>query len=222
MIKKLLSYLMPIQETIIPSNVSEQLEVTWNNGKLVLDTKHTNYSFGSLEKILRKALYKIGINTILDMQHILVLGVAGGSVIKTLREEMHFKNKITGVEIDPVVIKVAEKYFGLKKYQKVSIIIADANDFVSNTNQIFDLIIIDIFEDCFMPDFLYTSDFISHTKNILKPKGYILFNTIILNKNSQDKNQTYKKHFESSKFTVDSFPIINDKNEVFIIKKEFE
>ena len=60
MIKKILSYLVPIPIEIIPSNISEQLELTWNNGKLVLDTKRTNYSYVNLQKVLRKGLLKIG------------------------------------------------------------------------------------------------------------------------------------------------------------------
>ena len=93
MIKKFLSYLIPIPIEIIPSNVSEQLELTWNNGKLILDTKHTNYSYGNLQKVLRKGLLKIGKENINQMQHILLLGVAGGSVVETLTREFKFEKK---------------------------------------------------------------------------------------------------------------------------------
>ncbi|RRJ91303.1 methyltransferase domain-containing protein [Paenimyroides tangerinum] len=222
MIKKFLSYLIPIPIEIIPSNVSEQLELTWNNGKLVLDTKHTNYSYGNLQKVLRKGLLKIGKENINQMQHILLLGVAGGSVVETLTREFKFEKKITGIEIDPVVIKVAEKYFHLNEIQNFEVILADANIFVTETKHIYDLIIIDIFEDCFMPDFVYSEAFISNIKKILKPKGYILFNTIVLNKTAEEKNKSYKNQFESTKFVVQSFPNIDDKNELFLIKKEYE
>ena len=60
MIKQLLSYFLPIKIYETQSTVSSNLEVTWNNGKLVLDSKHTNYSYGSLEKVLRKGFQQIG------------------------------------------------------------------------------------------------------------------------------------------------------------------
>jgi spermidine synthase len=40
------------------------------------------------------------------MNQILILGVGGGSVIKTLVDEIKFKGSITGVEIDPEIINM--------------------------------------------------------------------------------------------------------------------
>ena len=57
--------------------------------ELVLDSKNTNYSYGSLQRILRLGLKNIGFDKIVPMDHILVLGVAGGSVIKTLVEDFN-------------------------------------------------------------------------------------------------------------------------------------
>lgn len=222
MIKKILSYLVPIPIEIIPSNISEQLELTWNNGKLVLDTKRTNYSYGNLQKVLRKGLLKIGKQNIKQMQHILILGVAGGSVVKTLTDEFMFDKKITGIEIDPVVIKVAKKYFKIHDIPNFEIIIADANKYITETKQIYDLIIIDLFEDCFMPDFVYSENFVSNIKRSLKPKGFILFNTIVIDKITEEKNKSYINQFESTKFAIQKFPNIDDQNELFIIEKEYE
>ena len=56
MIRKLFSYFIPINVYQKNSAVSKTLEVTWNNGELVLDSKSTNYSYGSLQRILRKGL----------------------------------------------------------------------------------------------------------------------------------------------------------------------
>src|SRR6187402_225569 len=101
MIQKLFSYIIPIKIFKKKSERSKIIEVTWANGELVLDSENTNYSYGSLQRILRYGLRNIGYNTILKMDHILLLGVAGGSVIKTLVDEIEYKGKITGVEIDP-------------------------------------------------------------------------------------------------------------------------
>lgn len=52
MIKRLLSFILPMKIYESESKISQSFEVTWNNGKLVLDSKNTNYSYGSLQKIL--------------------------------------------------------------------------------------------------------------------------------------------------------------------------
>ena len=101
MIKKIFSYLIPIKIYETKSALSKSIEVTWTNGELVLDSENANYSYGSLQRILRLGLKNIGYEKIVPMNHILVLGVAGGSVIKTLVDEIKYKGKITGVEIDP-------------------------------------------------------------------------------------------------------------------------
>jgi spermidine synthase len=53
------------------------------------------------------------------MQHILILGVAGESVIKTLVNDIKFDGKITGVEIDSAIILIANKYFQLNEIENL-------------------------------------------------------------------------------------------------------
>lgn len=53
MLKKIFSYLIPIKIYQTKSDVSKTIEITWANGELVLDSKNTNYSYGSLQRILR-------------------------------------------------------------------------------------------------------------------------------------------------------------------------
>jgi hypothetical protein len=61
--------------------VSKSIEITWTNGELVLDSENTNYSYGSLQRILRLGLKSIGFDKIIKMNHVLILGV-GRSVVK--------------------------------------------------------------------------------------------------------------------------------------------
>ena len=94
MIRKLLSYFIPITIHKKKSFVNKSIEVTWNNGELVIDSQNTNYSYGSLQRILRKGLKYIGFERIKNFENILILGVAGGSVVKTLVDEIKYKGKI--------------------------------------------------------------------------------------------------------------------------------
>jgi spermidine synthase len=218
MIRKLFSYFIPINIYKKNSAVSKTLEVTWNNGELVLDSKSTNYSYGSLQRILRKGLKYIGFERIRNFESILVLGVAGGSVIKTLVDEIKFKGKITGVEIDATVIDIANRYFELDKIKNLEIVIDDAFEFVLKTKLKYDLIIIDIFEDTSMPNFLFQDFFINRINSLLNLNGFILFNTMVINKIEEERNLIYKSKF-GGEYSLRMYPKVEIHNELFTIKK---
>ena len=219
MLKKWLSYILPITIYEKKSQISKNLEVTWNNGKLVIDSENTNYSYGSLQKVLRKGLFTIGKERIQNMNSILVLGVAGGSVIKTLVDEFQFKGKITGVEIDEEITAIANQYFKLNEITNYTPIIADANEFVKSTIEKFDLIIIDIFHDATMPDFLFEKEFIQNIKELLQINGFILFNTMNLDEKGIDKNKQFIAAFEPLNYTIKEFKNIEVYNELILVER---
>ena len=218
MVRKLFSYFIPINIHKKNSVVSQSLEVTWNNGELVLDSKSTNYSYGSLQRILRKGLKYIGFERIRNFENILVLGVAGGSVIKTLVEEIKFKGKITGVEIDETVIVLANDYFQLNAIPNLEIVIDDAFEYVLKTKATYDLIIIDIFEDANMPNFLFQDFFINRINSLLNLNGFILFNTMVIDKKQEERNRIYQAKFNGN-YSLRMYPKVETHNELFTIKK---
>jgi spermidine synthase len=218
MLKKLLSYFIPVRIHKKNSKYSNRLEVTLNNGSLVLDSKNTNYSYGSLQRILRKGLHYIGYERIRGFNNILILGVAGGSVIKTLTEEINYKGNITGVEIDPVVAELANTYFGLNTTPNFTLVIDDAFEFVLKTKEKYDLIIIDIFQDTVMPTFLFREFFINRINFLLNVNGFILFNTMTLTDEHKERNLKYRLKFNSD-YSVRMYPKVEDHNELFTIKK---
>jgi spermidine synthase len=193
--------------------------VTWANGELVMDSQNTNYSYGSLQRILRLGLKNIGYDKILPMEHVLVLGVAGGSVIKTLVEEIKYKGKITGVEIDPEIIKIANAYFKLNEVKNLKIVIDDAFEFVLKTPKKYDLIIIDIFQDTTMPNFLFEPFFTNRVCLLLKSHGFILFNTMLLDEKQNQRNKKYVTEFYNNEFKIKTIPRVEVHNELIVIEK---
>jgi spermidine synthase len=219
MLRKILSYFIPIKIFRIKSKLSKTIEVTWANGELVLDSENTNYSYGSLQRILRKGLKNIGFKKISKMDQILVLGVAGGSVIKTLVDEIHFEGQITGVEIDETIIGIANEYFSLDKIQNLNIVIDDAFEFVLKTKDRYDLIIIDVFQDTTMPNFLFEKFFVNRICFLLKSHGLVLFNTMCLTAKENFRNQNFINDFNDVNFKVRTIPRIEVHNELIIIEK---
>lgn len=218
MFQKLFSYFIPINIYQKKNTLSKSLEVTWNNGELVLDSENTNYSFGSLQRILRKGLKYIGFERVRKFNSVLVLGVAGGSVISTLVDEIKYKGAITGVEIDAEIIKIANDFFKLNKIKNLELVHDDAFEFVLKTKQKYDLIIIDVFQDTTMPNFLFEDFFINRVNFLLNINGFILFNTMVLTEKDRVRNLKYKSEFDS-KYSLRMYPKVEDHNELFTIKK---
>ncbi len=219
MFKKILSYFYPITIYKETSTISKSIEVTLYNGKMLLNTENTNYSFGSLQSILKTGLLDIGATEISRMESVLILGVAGGSVVQTLVSDFSFSKKITGVELDQEIIHIANSYFNLDKIPNFKCVIADAEKFVQSDTNRYDLIIIDIFKDTEMPEFLFQESFINNNKQLLNKNGYILFNTMHLNRNSKNTIDKYLLHFDSNSYNKKVLKNVERYNDVIIINR---
>ncbi|TYB78562.1 spermidine synthase [Bizionia myxarmorum] len=210
---KLLSYLYPITKKV-NSDINGTLEITWYNGKKHLNSKNANYSYGSLQRILKFGLEKLNLK---NVNSILVLGLGGGSVIQTLRTDFNFKNHITAVEIDPQIITIAKEEFQIESSESLNIICDDALKFVENTSETFDLIIIDLFIDLSVPESFLE---LSFWENILKCKsasGAILFNGS-LKKELSHKLETIIGYLKSHIYQVVVYKKVNQTNTLVIGK----
>jgi spermidine synthase len=119
------------------------------------------------------------------------------------------------------VIEIANTYFNLDNIPNLEIIIDDASKYVLKTNIKYDLIIIDVFQDTKMPGFLFEFFFITQICFLLKSKGVILFNTMVLNGQQKQFNADYIKNFNAKKFTVSKINKIDETNELILIESKF-
>ena len=154
--------------------------ITTHKRKKVLDTETVNYSFGSLQRILEHGLNKIDLRKV---RSVLVLGLGGGSVIVSLRDKFRFKGKITAVELDPVIIHIANQEFRISKDYKPQIIRGDAFEVVKSIRPSFGLIIIDIYIHNRVPSRAFSLIFWRNIYRILDEGGYVIFNSDIENNN---------------------------------------
>jgi spermidine synthase len=81
------------------------------------------------------------------------------------------------VEIDPGVIDVAKRYFNLNtSNSRLNIYNADARNFLSNTNQKYDIIFLDAFSKNYVPFHLMTLEYYRILSNKLTQDGVIVSN----------------------------------------------
>lgn len=174
--KRLLSYILPVRLKKYHSEINGLLEVNLTNGKLTLDSAVSNYSYGSLQKVLYRGLKEMG--NLNPLNKILLLGLGGGSVIKTLREDLACKAAITAVDIDAAMLKIAQEDFQINQYEKVKLVEADAYNFVKEAADIYDLIIVDVFIGDTVPEVFTKPSFIHQLIAHLTAHGHILYNTM--------------------------------------------
>jgi len=168
------------------SDVSGKVEVLYSNGKYILDSANVNYSFGGLHTVFRKAFAQFGIKQ-RNIKSVLILGFGSGSVASILQEEYGKYMEITGVEKDPAVIELAKKYFSIDKYKKLSLHCADAYDFVMKTSlPVFDLIVVDVFVDLFVPEKFQEEKFLIALSKLLPEQGILFYNFIARDEKTRD------------------------------------
>ena len=213
--KRLLSYFYPITKKI-KSKYSDTLEITWYNGKKHLNTKNANYSYGSLQQILKFGLKQIQLK---NVENILVLGLGGGSVIETLRKDFNYKKQIYGVDIDPVVIDLAKEEFSLKTDQNLKIFCQDAVDFLDENTLNFDLIIIDIFIDTKVPNFVLANNFWTAIIKTASAKNQIIFNAA-LHQNNDQKLAGIISILNQNKYKTETLNKVNGTNTLLIAQRK--
>lgn len=170
--KKSLSYLWPLTKTY-DSRYSGRLEVTWINGRKVLDSPHANYSYGPLQKVMDLGLAEVRADRAAE---VLLLGLGGGSVIPLLRKKYGYYRKITAVDLDAAIIDIAKNEFSIEDHQPLQLICADAEKFAAQDSLQYGLIIIDLFIDLQVPEQFFSGSFWRNISGLLKPKGKVLFN----------------------------------------------
>ena len=189
--KKILSYLWPITKKV-DSDFSGKLEITWIDGKKVLDTKNANYSYGTLQHVLENGLKRIDFSQI---DSVLILGLGGGSVVKSLQEKFNFYGSIQAVEIDQKIIDIAKTEFDLSAIKNLKIHQEDAFHFVEHSKQQYDLIIIDLFIDTEIPTIFLSEKFCLQLSNICQ--NSLLFN-LGFRSDAADRTKKVTDFFENN------------------------
>ena len=153
---------------------------TWGMGTYIQAGGLTQ-SGGIVEDIWRSTLRKIR-NPNIEIRKILILGLGGGTLSKLIKNKWP-EAKITGVDIDPIMIELGEKYLDL---QANKILIQDASKVVSGK---FDLIIVDLYNGDKFPEKFESEKFI---KSLSKNK-LVIFNRLRYKDKKEEAEKFGKK-----------------------------
>ncbi len=110
------------------------------------------------------------------------LTVGGGAMIFPDYLARHFPDSRTDVvEIDPEVIRVAEKYFGARTGNGLTVYNTDGRNYVNYARGMktrYDIVYLDAFTSFSIPSHLTTKEFAADVRSILRPDGYVVANCI--------------------------------------------
>jgi spermidine synthase len=136
-------------------------------------------------------------------QHLLILGLGAGSLYHHFRGELP-QCKITVVEINPAVIDIATRFFGVATTDpRLEIVCEDAKNFLANTRAHFDVIISDIYSTDQVPPLLKTQEYYQHGYQRLNHNGVLALN-LLSNDNAELTliNQLLRAVFENACLTI--------------------
>jgi len=218
-IDNILSYIYPISIELTSSAQNPVLEIMLYCGKYSLNSENTNYSFGSLHTLFVNTFRRLNLDWN-PINSVLILGFGTGSVAEIVHG---YKSNcmIDGVEIDPKVLELGEKYFNTKTLKNVTIHCTSAAQYVNECHKKYDLIVIDTYVDTKVPEEVETEQFIHSLKNILNSQGMVVFNKFVNSKTSRNQlpllKELYEKTFENIKVMT-----VMSTGKIFIAKKQSE
>ncbi len=113
-----------------------------------------------------------------ESPEILVLGMGSGT-FSTLCSKYYPGSKITGVEIDEKITKLAHEYFGLP--ESVGITTYDGRAYLSADRKKYDVIMVDAYQDITIPFQMSSVEFFTLVREHLNPGGVMVVNLNMAN-----------------------------------------
>ena len=117
-----------------------------------------------------------------QQDRVLIIGLGGGAMVHFLKH--HQRDLFVDVvEIDPVIVKLADEYFSVRSERNVNIMTVDAFDYLRDTEKRYDVIYFDAFlkpakdtDATGVPQRLKTIAFYKAIQNKLTLEGLVVFN----------------------------------------------
>ncbi|CAN5915737.1 hypothetical protein BH11BAC7_BH11BAC7_36480 [soil metagenome] len=176
-LKKVLSWIWPLPVKRVEGKLTAVLEVTYEQGKKVLNAGEVNYSFGALHAVFRIALQKAKIIES-PPADVLILGFGVGSIASILVEEFGQHPRITGIEADPVVMQLAREEFNIARFSDLDLENTTAEKFIASCPTKYELIAVDVFIESRVPESCLTHTFLEHLYRCLNKNGRVIFNVM--------------------------------------------
>jgi spermidine synthase len=172
-------------------NLLESKESLYNNIYVYEQPPYRSMTFGHNRRIYTESMYNTGDDRDLpveytrfmtaslmyakDVHAILEIGFGGGRTSWYLHRFLP-NVSVTSVELDPTVLELAKKYFGIRDEANFQVVNRDGRIFLNESKEHYDIILIDAYRGPFVPFHLLTKEFYQIVKDHLAEGGVVAQN----------------------------------------------
>lgn len=182
----LLSFLFPVKVASAPGKTTPYLELYRYRGRWQLSAATAVYSDGAAYRPLTEAFGYLK-KALPQKQNMLVLGAGLGSAVSVLNK-MNINIHCTLVDIDPQVISWGEAIIKAETSMPCKWICEDVQTFVQHHRIKYDLIVLDVFQDRVVPQFVTNTNFLKECSLLLQDENsHLVLNYIINNQQNWAK-----------------------------------
>ncbi|MET0676150.1 MAG: fused MFS/spermidine synthase [Bradyrhizobium sp.] len=184
----LLATACPAQDT---RNLLESKESLYNNIYVYEQPPYRSMTFGYNRRIYTESVYNTRDDKDLpvdytrymtatlmyakDVHSVLEIGFGGGRTSWYLHRFLP-DMRVTSVELDPTVLELAKKYFGIKDEPNFHVANRDGRLYLQESKEKYDIILIDAYRGPFVPFHLLTKEFYQIVKDHLAEGGVVAQN----------------------------------------------
>ncbi len=168
---------------------SEQIGLILNEGQAIHSIYNTRYGethqtadllTGGPWDFFNIAPYVYPTRSKADVQSMLLIGSAGGTIPKQFLAFYGADRRVDGVEIDPAIVNVGRKYFAMQDGTAAApnyhIHEADGRVYLNQSHDHYDIIGMDAYHQPYIPFHLTTKEFFSEVSDHLSPQGVAVVN----------------------------------------------
>src|SRR5262249_29497648 len=104
-----------------------------------------------------------------------IIGLAAGTIARQFTAA-YGNVPVDGVEIDPAIVAAGRKYFAMTE-PNLSVHVADGRTIMLLTNHTYDVMVVDAFQQPYIPFELKNKEFFQEVRSHLSPNGVLCLNT---------------------------------------------
>ena len=121
--------------------------------------------------------FHLGLAYNAEAENVLFIGLGAGSSPKRMWRDFP-ELELTAVELDPVVVDVAYRYFHVPRHPRLRVLVDDGRRYLARNDKRWDVIVIDAFFADAVPFHLVTREFLELARARLAPDGVVVTNAI--------------------------------------------
>lgn len=175
--QKLLSYLVPVRLYFATGGQENPiLELCYYRGQYQLATIDALYSDGDRYRPVN-VVCKHFANKLANVNSVLLLGTGLGSAVQVFRKRGYNPN-FRMIDHDETILSWAKQILKPIDTQTIDTVCTDAETFIDEDHDTYDMLIVDIFKSRVVPDFVTTTEYLEKCKTHIKSGGCFAMNYI--------------------------------------------